>query len=189
MNLQARQDWLKAVRRSGPRLKLGRLQNELKKLDRHGEQEWEAGLCGVQPFEKIAFRVYNGTETQPPRGLIWDARNDRPVPARPAKKIRRQLRPFAPASLLDPALIRAFSDFIALCPVRGMITESVAEKKGWRQIGWSLPLSSPLPWPLFARLDIAAPFTADSCRLSFLLLDRRVTELVFRDAELWVYFR
>ncbi len=122
------------------------------------------------------LRFYGGIGGRPANGqaLAWDFTAGVKTPA------RRLLNcvVFKPGIFKEPDLDRVFEDFSLLCPPASLSVE---------EPGWSLRLTRPLRWPLFARCDVAAAFTPHSSQLALFLLDRRVTELSFDGEALWAH--
>lgn len=157
-----RDEWLEAWAasyRPGPIMPLRRL------LARLPEGRWEAALTGA-PGSRVKLRL-DGRLL-----LDWDASVQRLTVAGSEAKDR----PFDPAAFGE--LEGPLRDFASLHPIR-----CAREDEG----GWSLVPRQAIPWPLWLRLDVAAAFTADSTRLSFLALNRRVTELRFEGERLWAW--
>ena len=136
-------------------------------------------------------------------GLVWDARSGaleelsvygrargravaavyRGLPEDPAAKpALLGLQPVAlgPGQAARRRLSRDLASFARLSPFGEASLEGDA---------LSLRLEAPLAWPLFVRHDLAAPFQPHASQLSLFLLNRRVSELRFRGAEVWAYFR
>jgi len=88
--------------------------------------------------------------------------------------------------LADPALKEVFADLAGLCAIKDII--SVWEKGKARE-DWSLRFDDAVPWPDFARLSLAAPFTDGASLFSYVALDRRVSEILFTGGALVVYLR
>jgi hypothetical protein len=110
------------------------------------------------------------------------------------KKPRASLfetEPYSSRTIVDEGLAKVLGAFDAQCPIRDLVYQFSAKGSGPRRPlpAWSLRLKDPVSWPLFLRLDLAGSFAAESSRLSFLLLDRRVSELSFEGETLWAFFR
>jgi hypothetical protein len=98
---------------------------------------------------------------------------------------------YSPRTIGDARLAKALDEFGAHCPIRDVVYQFSIAPSGKRRPlpAWSLRLKDPVAWPRFLRLDLASSFTAESTLLSFLLLDRRVSELAFEGETLWAFFR
>jgi len=109
---------------------------------------------------------------------------------KPVEILHRPSR-YAPRTMEDPALAKVLSEFDVLCPVRDLVFRFAADglAKPRALPSWSLRLRRPVAWPLFARLDMAAAFAAESSQLAFFVQERRVTELGFEEGTPWAYFR
>jgi hypothetical protein len=97
--------------------------------------------------------------------------------ARPVASSKR--RRFSTKVFEEP-VASALAVFHGLCEIAAV--ESSA--KG----GWTLILAEPVPWPLFLRTDLSAPFVPRAAQLSLLLRDLRVTALDFDGEALWARF-
>jgi hypothetical protein len=157
-------------------------------------------------------------KTPPPEGfpwleLYWDAESGKlqsaAVLARPkgeagAQKAVRSVFPaggparrmllsrarFSPELFSEVGLEDSFRQFDALCPVSGLVSECAIGEGGalTPSHAWSLQVRKAIPWPQFMRLDVCAPFSAAASQLSFILLDREVTEIGFTTDALWAWF-
>ena len=98
---------------------------------------------------------------------------------------------YSPRTIGDARLAKALDEFGALCPIRDLVYQFSVAPSGKRRPlpSWSLRLKDPVAWPRFLRLNLADSFTAESSLLSFLQLDRRVSELAFEGETLWAFFR
>lgn len=97
--------------------------------------------------------------------------------ARDAAAAKR--RRFSAKEFEEP-VASALAVFHGLCPIAAV----ESSPKG----GWTLILAEPVPWPLFLRTDLSAPFVARAAQLSLLLRDLRVTALDFDGEALWARF-
>ncbi|MFI5351293.1 MAG: hypothetical protein ACHQ2Z_17240, partial [Elusimicrobiota bacterium] len=177
---------------------------------------WEGGFCAGLEAKTLAIRDFGtgggfgawkraagealkmdvGENVSPPAdglpwlSLVWDAAADRPLRVGPGAVILKPA-PYEARAIADAALAKILADFDALCPIRDLVFQfsSADPRKSQPLPAWSLRLKTPLPWPLFVRVDMAAPFAAESSQLSFFVLNRRVTELEFEGKKLWAYFR
>lgn len=97
---------------------------------------------------------------------------------------------FLPGMFGEAGLREALERFHRLCPVAGTVVASVPGRLGGPagHQSWSLRLRDPLAWPLFLRLDFAAPFAAHAALSAFLNLNRGIRELAFQREDLWAYF-
>ena len=109
---------------------------------------------------------------------------------RESKKIWLRSVPFSADALIEPALIELFLDFSRLVNIGNMVLESTLERGGGvlSRGKWSLRLKESISWPRFAALDMVGPFSSNISCLTFLLLDRRITELSFEEGFVNVYF-
>lgn len=100
-------------------------------------------------------------------------------------------KPFAKNVARDRALGPVFADFVGLCPVREIVSEWEILESGklTPREEWSVRLEEPVPWPRFARMNLASPFVAEASQLAYLLLNRRLTEVAFESGSLRAYFR
>jgi hypothetical protein len=93
-------------------------------------------------------------------------------------------RRFSPSVFGDAALEEALAAFAAQHEPGALWLE----KKGARATGrWALELSRRPAWPLFARCDLAARFSADSSQLALFSRDLRVGELAFDADAVWAF--
>ncbi|MBI5629703.1 MAG: hypothetical protein HY921_02330 [Elusimicrobia bacterium] len=205
MNRVERDEWLRALLESFPALECGELKAFLGRLDEVcREGSWELMLSSIGPAKKLGFRYGGGSENYaswsaaaarvlglskmgprccaPAPGfpwleLVWDPAADRFVSGSVlSAKSAGQDRAFSPGMMGHPELKAAFAALHRLHPVASM-----ARSADW----WAVRFAEPLSWPSFLALDISAPFAGHSSLLSFLLLNRRVSELKFTEDELW----
>jgi hypothetical protein len=216
VNASQRRDWLKILSECFPEWKLEGLDELLVRLDGAAEGGvWEGGLCSRPESKAVAVRYFGADgsaadwrraageslglplEGRAPAAdglpwltLLWDADAGRPARVGPGATLFKPGR-YSRRAIEDAALARVLAEFDALCPIRDLVFQFPAEGPGKDRPlpGWSLRLERPLAWPLLARLDMAAPFSAESSRLAFLLLNLRVTELEFDGDRVWAYFR
>lgn len=101
------------------------------------------------------------------------------------------------AAPCTPELARArplrelFGEFPRHCPISEVVSGWTAGADGARAPlpRWSVRLVSPVSWPRFLALDFSKPFTARATELSYLALNRRVSELEFEGARMTAYLR
>lgn len=159
---------------------------------------------------KLPDGLRAGPEELPSLELIWDAKAGKlesaslfsaePGARRAARWSRSKdgatvkslvdRSPFSPELFAELGLEAAFTDFARLCPVRELLSESAPAEGGKLEpkSAWALSLREPTPWPSLLRLDVGAPFGADSAQQSFLLLNRKVAELGFTSESMWAWF-
>ncbi len=89
-------------------------------------------------------------------------------------------RPFR-AKDFDEPVASALAVFHGLCPIA-----EVQSVRGGD--GWTLVLAKPVPWPLFLRTDLSAPFVPRAAQLALILRDARVVALDFDGEALWARF-
>lgn len=152
-------DWLEAVRRTAPSLKLA--------VPRPAPGSWQAGVraTGLEPGVFVR-RVAGGRVAE-----VLEYSKDGP-PSRPRLP---RLKPAAFTPRLSAGLPAVFGAFHALHPVAELVSEWGAGGKPLES--WSLRLKTGVPWPLFLRCDLAQPYAEKATELSFLMLDRKVVEL------------
>ena len=215
MNGAQRRDWLKTVSECSPEWRLDGLTAVLARLDEDvAGGTWEGGVCNRPEAKTVAVRYFGtngdfeawkralsgisevsaGVGAHPPAGglpwltIVWDAAAGRLERVGPGKILYKPCR-YSRREIEDAAQAQVLADFDALCRIRDLVFQFSAGPGKPRPLGgWSLRLERPLAWPLFARLEMAASFAAESSRLSFFLLDRRVRELEFDGERIWAYF-
>lgn len=135
---------------------------------------WLAASWDLGTGRRLALRAFGAAARNQAVAVDYGPKGERSARAtlKPA--------PFDASIFEEPALERALADFERLCPAQSMTLEAS---------GWSLKLSRPLRWPLFARCDVSAAFTASSSQLALFLLDRSVVELTFDGEALWAHCR